>query len=506
MHKSEIRYPFSKKVTICPNPSCKRKRFYRYTDKATGEDLHPDCGKCNRINSCGYHVKPSEMGFNSRPKSIQTAFDIMNPTHTPTLLLPAHCMDSAIAGVKETHLYRYFVSVFGEPITSEVFALYRVGASKIRDGRGTSFPQFISRSELRQVKLIAYKPNGRRHRDGKWYEQVYLAGNQITKRLGLKQDTATLEPFFFGGDLLMSSLELPVYIVESEKTALFMECAYRAGIWGDKPVIWLATGGADGCKWTESLTFAYLRDREVVLFPDADKANEWYAKAQEVRAFGIAKSVTVYDVSEIVAEHSLAKGSDMADVIAHFMKGQPTIKDAVEETAVLAIHEPLPETIPGHKLEPTPNAETHDVLNVYHEFCALATGYSAIKGGQELSRALLTDKYPSHAAAILEGITDGSIDMPFIASTGKKMRERSFEQINIDDTVRLIDAALSTGDAIAAKAMRTHLKKRYGHTYLPLSKRTHARTPAQWTEIFGAIADEAFNTSDGITVAGNFRA
>ena len=59
----------AKKKYHCPE--CKKRKFTRYVNTATGEQLHPTVGMCDRLNNCGHHYTPKE-------------FFKLNPTNKPT--------------------------------------------------------------------------------------------------------------------------------------------------------------------------------------------------------------------------------------------------------------------------------------------------------------------------------------------------------------------------------------------------------------------------------------
>lgn len=79
--------------------------------------------------------------------------------------------------------------------------------------------------------------------------------------------------------------------------------------------IWLATGGKNGCKWTDSQVCKVLKNREVVLFPDKgiDCFNLWNDKKDEIKT-KVNCRIIVSDIlenSEIANE--IETGEDLAD-------------------------------------------------------------------------------------------------------------------------------------------------------------------------------------------------
>src|SRR3569833_2277204 len=44
----------------CPSCNHRTKTFTRYINTDTGEHIAPHVGKCERLDKCGYHLKPGE--------------------------------------------------------------------------------------------------------------------------------------------------------------------------------------------------------------------------------------------------------------------------------------------------------------------------------------------------------------------------------------------------------------------------------------------------------------
>ncbi len=65
----------------------------------------------------------------------------------------------------------------------------------------------------------------------------------------------------FGEVLLSIYPNKMVALVESEKTAIIASVYFP-------DFIWIATGGSDGCKWTQRGVCKVLEGRSVILYPD----------------------------------------------------------------------------------------------------------------------------------------------------------------------------------------------------------------------------------------------
>lgn len=100
----------------------------------------------------------------------------------------------------------------------------------------------------------------------------------------------------------------PVAIVEGESTAIV-----SAGFMPE--FTWLATGGCNGCKWTDYDVFKVLSKRSIILFPDLGYYEKWSEKAALLRKYGY--KVKVSDLLERKStQEEKAKGNlDLRDYL-----------------------------------------------------------------------------------------------------------------------------------------------------------------------------------------------
>ncbi len=145
----------------------------------------------------------------------------------------------------------------------------------------------------------------------------------------LKEKDYHLKQCLFGEHLLPYNPALPVILVESEKTALI-------GSFFIPEMLWLASGGINGCFNSE--TMEVLRGRDVTLMPDLGAMEIWRQKAEMLSS--ICHTVTVSDVLEKEAEDwQREKGWDIAD----FLLAEPTKR---QELQILCSRNPeLPKLI-----------------------------------------------------------------------------------------------------------------------------------------------------------------
>lgn len=121
----------------------------------------------------------------------------------------------------------------------------------------------------------------------------------------------------FGEHLLPLKPNAPVALVESEKTAIIMT-NYMPDL------LWLATGGKDGC-FNENAV-RVLQGRTVILIPDLGAWEHWQMKSRML--LPICKSVKFSDVIEKIAtDEQREEGLDIAD----FVLMQPTNREILTD-------------------------------------------------------------------------------------------------------------------------------------------------------------------------------
>jgi len=315
---SEYRFHLQKyrpgSKTICPG--CGRKAcFTRYVD---GEGLVPfpdNVGKCDHINSCGYHYTPKEY-FNDNPTVKENLIGqvgngnitstVTKPTAKPLFKPRPQISFFLYAWVEQSMqrfdinpLYRHLVTVAGKEKTDRLFKLYKVGTSKMWNG-ATVFWQIDVKRNVRAGKIMGY--------DAKTGHRIKQPFNQISWVHSVrKMPDFHMKQCLFGEHLLAdaSSSARTVGIVESEKTALVAALFIP-------DLIWLATGGMHGSFNSEAMQV--LRGRDVVLFPDLKATDEWRRKVQMLQS--ICKSATCSNLLEKMATDGQREaGLDIADFL-----------------------------------------------------------------------------------------------------------------------------------------------------------------------------------------------
>lgn len=281
----------------CPN--CGRKQEFTLYVDANNKPIDETCGRCNR-ESCGYHLPPSEF-FKEHPEKKETDLSKWVQPKQPEVKLVDYLPISYIGKDRfreRNNLYRFFVEEFGKEDADRVFDLYRIGTSKhwrYENGLSTIFPQIDEFGRLRQIKVMAYNPiTGKRLKKNDavelWVSQrgTYVNDTRSSDRIWfagktlLNNQEANLKQTFFGCHLIIESEKIG--IVESEKTAMIASVLMPS-------ITWLATGGCNGCKWTNEAVSSILKGRKVVLYPDSGMYEKWKEKAQILKMNNVDVSV-----------------------------------------------------------------------------------------------------------------------------------------------------------------------------------------------------------------------
>jgi hypothetical protein len=185
----------------------------------------------------------------------------------------------------------------GDEATKEAVQRYFTGTSRQWDG-ATVFWQIDGCGRVHAGKIMQY--------DSKTGKRVREPVNKISwVHTVLKLADFHLSQCLFGEHLLKENNKT-VAIVESEKTAIIASC-YLSDF------IWLACGGCGNLSITLCES---LKGRNVVLFPDAGRYNEWSEKAKALSSICIVSISSL--IEEAATEDERKAGFDLADYLVRF--------------------------------------------------------------------------------------------------------------------------------------------------------------------------------------------
>ena len=168
---------------------------------------------------------------------------------------------------------------------------YEYGIGTTKDGR-TIFWQYDRQGRCRTGKIMRYKDDG--HRDRDTPGSCFFAHEPLTRQGLFPKDWQPVQAVF-GEHLLAIHPTKPVAVVESEKSAVILNC-FCPGI------VWLATGG----KGNTGRVAALLDGRAATFWPDADAVKDWQDTFNH-------PSWTVVDYRDELLK--IGPKSDLADLI-----------------------------------------------------------------------------------------------------------------------------------------------------------------------------------------------
>lgn len=273
-------------------PACQQQRFVRYIDTVTGEQVCDEVGRCDREDSCGFHLIPSEYFRQTGakpPAAVRRRLPMPEPEPS---FIDTETADKSLRNYNENNFALWLACVFGIEKAFKLADAYHVGTSKHWSGACIFWQQDVT-GKIRSGKIMLYdKETGRRVKEPfnhvTWVHKV------------LKIEPYHLRQCLFGEHLLVTDQEKMIAVVESEKTAIV-----AAGFMPE--MLWVATAGKGNLN-AEKLNV--LRGRNVTLFPDLGAFGKW---RDAVRGM---PGVKVSDILERRAsEADRAGGLDLADYL-----------------------------------------------------------------------------------------------------------------------------------------------------------------------------------------------
>lgn len=272
----------SPKKYLCP--SCGNKRFVRMIDIETGGLCEERFGRCDREQSCGYFLSPSQV----RPLKSQIPglahIKPMSATKTPFDTVPESIFQQSVALLPRTTLFQWLSAQFGSQIAKDACTAYGVGGNPFNPSQ-TAFWQIDPQGKKRTAELIHYNANGKRDRrkHPSWIHAV-LKRERILETFSLRQCA-------YGVHLLAKNGQKKVCVVEGAKTAIVLSVQFP-------DYLWVGTPGLHGLN---SDLMQLLNTQITLLIPDAGFENAWRKKAE--------RQFRTMNTSDLTQE-----GNDLADL------------------------------------------------------------------------------------------------------------------------------------------------------------------------------------------------
>ncbi len=278
-------------------PQCQQKSFVPYLD-ASGKivDEHK-YGRCERVNSCGYILYPY-----SDENTTRNSLPIYTPKPKAKFLNAEQRKKYFYPSLKnydQNRLISYLRGVFDDTTVTKMIENYFIGTIDQFNGGATVFWQIDRFGNIHRGKVMKYNESGHRAKRSN--------GNGLVNSIHNIYGIGDLPPeCLFGEHLLTKFPNMFVGIVESEKTAII-----ASGVVCD--CLFLATGGCS--KLTPAMCHA-LKGRNVVLFPDNGKFEEWSTKGCEMRhLFKTTSIVDIMERQDVLERYDLKVGDDIGDMI-----------------------------------------------------------------------------------------------------------------------------------------------------------------------------------------------
>lgn len=306
----QYRYSLDKSKKKYHCPQCKEKRFVLYIDNTENEPLQRFVGRCDKETNCGYHYTPKQF-FRDYPQAKdKPSYEVMEkPSFPPKTVqqelvtgfstFPYSLVEKSLQAQESNHFISYLLSVFSFDKVQRAVNDYCIGTSK-RWAGATVFWQIDADNHVRTGKILLYNVNtGKRVK----YQNIPLIDFVHSVLLRKKLiDNFTLKQSPFGLHLLTVYPQKTVAAVESEKTAVIMSMILPE-------YMWISYGGLNNMI---QLAIPILKDRKIVVFPDAGTYDKVNTKIAQLSANGY--NISVSDLLEKRATDAEKKsGLDLAD-------------------------------------------------------------------------------------------------------------------------------------------------------------------------------------------------
>lgn len=277
-------------------PSCKgRKKYSFYVDTDSGAVLSSEYGMCDST-SCAYNYSPYEYPPTESQKGEKIDLTLLEEK-TYFNSIPVSVFKRSFKNKYQDTLSRYLLKNFDEQKVKKVLKKYRVGCANLFGGESTVFWNIAKENQSTIIlsgKIMKYTKEGNRDKTSgypkmKWVHNFY------------KGDWSLKQCLF--GDFLLKDENIPVRVVESEKTAIILS------ILDDKDIINIASGGLYGLKEDK---LKRLEPFKVTFYPDKGKAYDYWNK--KINSYMEENKKLRWKVSNILeTDKTLEEGDDLID-------------------------------------------------------------------------------------------------------------------------------------------------------------------------------------------------
>jgi len=288
---------------VCP--SCGRKSFVPYIYNDTGDIVDSTCGRCDHVQSCGYHLAPAEFFKNNpdaKPIEKHEAYSKPQPSIINFCTLDEwkvrQTADEAIQCDFAQGLLKFFKA------DKVAQAINRYHVQSIGFDRNTTFPCISVDGSVTDVMCLGYGSD--LHRNPNVCYHYYGDKKQKAQLDALYPNKYTYNPCYFGEHLLSDGTEKNIGLVESQKSAIICSMVFPQ-------MTWLATCGCGNFNVTKSHT---LKDRRIFVYPDKGSSDKWGKIVETMKRYSY--NVHLRPIMEELQGYGA--NSDIADVILDNIK------------------------------------------------------------------------------------------------------------------------------------------------------------------------------------------
>ena len=289
---------------------------------AAGNPLAGDVGRCEHLNSCGYHRTPAQYFAENPQEDVREEYRPAEPQRQKKEVRTDYIPYSLIQKSEGTanNLMRYLAKFFTQEDLGKVTKMYHLGSTRMGE---IIYPQIDRGGMCRTGKVMAYGDDGHRIKRSECDAVDWLHA-RLMRQQGKAASDYHLRQCLFGEHLLPKRPDTIVCVVEGEKSAVIASLVFPQ-------YVWVATGGKYGlsprmCK--------SLAGRDVLVYTDADAVGEW---GEKIQSLTFCRSIHLSDWAK---DEPQGSKRDIADLIMDERKplGKPTtIGDICQWMAELGI-------------------------------------------------------------------------------------------------------------------------------------------------------------------------
>jgi len=285
-------YPYSLDVSsrksICPN--CGRRTFVRYVDNETGQYLPGEFGRCDREDKCKLHNKPQRTGKTKYSSPLRRTKQ--QPGNID--LIPVSEMHKTLTGYTQNTLIQALIQRFGTQEVNKALQRFYIGTGGGKYHGWTIFWQVDQNGCIRTGHIMKYLGLNRTKDE---YSQNWAHKN-------IRDDFRYKQCMFGLEQINGLSMEVPVNVVESEKTAIIATIYFP-------DEIWLASCSKNGLNEEKLLP---LYEHSVHLYPDIDAFHSWSKFAKGIKNINVANWPKFF-IENNIGKGDLDENADIADYL-----------------------------------------------------------------------------------------------------------------------------------------------------------------------------------------------